>query len=232
MRERTIGIMGGMGPEATVDLFSKIVAVTPSRKDQDHLQIIIDNNPKVPSRFKFIMGNGEDPLPYLIEVAQKLERYGADFLLIPCNAAHHFYDQIQEKVKIPILHIARETRRHIQSMKPRPEKVGLMASGSTVRAGIYQKVFQGSKIRLVLPDSKKQEMMSKVIYTFKQRVRTKKLERTLMHVAHSLVEMGAEAIILGCTELPLILSGVKTSIPFIDANDILARAAVRKAKKS
>lgn len=232
MREKRIGIIGGMGPEATVDLFSKIVASTPSRKDQDHLRIIIDNNPKVPSRFKFIMGEGEDPLPYLIEMAQRLERYGADLLLTPCNAAHHFYDQIQEKVKIPILHIAQETRRHIESMKPRPEKVGLMASGSTVKAGIYQKVFQGSKIRLVLPDSKKQEMISKMIYTFKQRVRTKKLERTLMHVAHSLVEMGAEAIILGCTELPLILSGVKSSIRFIDANDILARAAVRRAKKS
>jgi len=220
-----------MGPEATIDLFSKIVAATTSRKDQDHLRIIIDNNPKVPSRFKFIMGEGADPLPYLIEMAEKLERYGADLLLIPCNAAHHFYDEIQERVKIPILHISQETRRHIESMSPRLRKVGLMASGSTVKAGIYQKVFQGSNMELILPDSGNQEAISEAIYAFKQRVRTKKLQRILIGVAHSLAKMGAQAIILGCTELPIILSGVKSSIPFIDATEALARAAVQRAKR-
>lgn len=85
-------------------------------------------------------------------MAQRLERYGADLLLIPCNDTHHFYDQIQKKIKIPILHILRDARRHIQSMNPRPQKVGLMASGSTVKAGIYQKAFQGSRIQLVLPE--------------------------------------------------------------------------------
>lgn len=233
MKEKIIGIIGGMGPEATVDVFSKIVAATPSRKDQDHLRIIIDNNPKVPSRFKFIMGEGEDPLPLLIGMAEKLERYGADLLLIPCNAAHHFYDEIQKKVGIPILHIARETRRHLESMSPRPKGVGLMASGSTVKSGVYQKAFRGSGIQLILPESKDQRIIYQAIYSFKQRVRGRKIEGELMEVAQSLVNAGAQMIILGCTELPLILGkGRRSPIAFVDANQILARAAVRMAKSS
>jgi len=231
MTEKTIGIIGGMGPEATVDVFAKMVASTPNRKDQDHLRIVIDNNPKVPSRFKFIMGRGENPLPYLIEMAKKLERYGVDFLLIPCNAAHHFYDQIEKEVGVPILHISKETLRYIQSMKSKPQKVGLMASGSTVKADVYQKVFQGSKIELILPNSKDQQIVSEAIYSFKKGMRTKRLEERIMNVAHSLVKTGAEAIILGCTELPVLLKGVKSSVPFIDANEVLARAAVKKAKQ-
>jgi len=231
MSEKTVGIIGGMGPEATVDVFAKMVAATPSRRDQDHLRIIIDNNPKIPSRFKFIMGRGENPLPYLIEMAKKLERYGADFLLIPCNAAHHFYDQIQKEVGIPILHISEETRKYIRSMKQKPQKVGLMASGSTVVAGVYQRVFEGFRIELVLPNPKDQQVVSEAIYSFKKGMRTKRLEKRLMNVAHSLAKTGAEAIILGCTELPVILKGVKSSVQFIDANEVLARAAVKKARQ-
>lgn len=232
MSEKTIGIIGGMGPEATIDVFAKMVAATPSRRDQDHLRIIIDNNPKVPSRFRFIMGRGENPLPYLIKMAKKLERYGADFLLIPCNAAHHFYSQIQKEVSIPILHISEETRKYIRSMKSKPRRVGLMASGSTVKVDVYQRVFQGSKIELVLPNAKDQQVISEAIYSFKKGIRTKRLETSLMNVAHSLVKAGAEAIILGCTELPVVLKGVKSSIRFIDANEVLARAAVKKARTS
>jgi aspartate racemase len=231
MTEKTIGIIGGMGPEATADVFAKMVASTPSRKDQDHLRIVIDNNPKVPSRFKFIMGRGESPLSYLIHMAKKLEKYGADFLLIPCNAAHHFYDQIQKEVGIPILHISKEVRKHIRSMKSKPQKVGLMASGSTVKANVYQRVFRGSKIELILPSSKDQQVISEAIYSFKRGMRTKRLENKLMNVARSLRKMGAQAIILGCTELPVILRGGKSSLGFIDANEVLARAAVKKAKQ-
>ena len=229
MREKIIGVIGGMGPEATVDVFAKMVSATPGRRDQDHLRIIIDNNPKVPSRFKFIMGRGENPLPTLIEMAKKLERYGADFLVIPCNAAHHFYDQIQKGVGIPILHIAKETLKHIRSMKLKHKKVGLMASGSTVKADIYQRVFRGSRIKLIVPNSEDQQVVTEAIYSFKKGEGAKRLQKGLLNVAHSLGKMGAEAIILGCTELPVILKGVKSSVQFIDANDVLARAAVKKA---
>jgi len=175
------------------------------------------------------MGRGKNPLPDLIAMAKKLERYGADFLLIPCNAAHHFYDQIEIEVGVPILHIAKETRKVIRSMKLKHSKVGLMASGSTVKANVYQRVFRGSKIELILPNAKDQQVVSEVIYSFKTGEKGETLKKRLMNVAHSLVKAGAEVIILGCTELPIILKGVKSSIPFIDANDVLARAAVKKA---
>jgi len=232
MTDKVVGIIGGMGPEATIDVFSKIVAATPSRKDQDHLRIIVDSNPKVPSRYKYIMGEGESPLPYLIESAKKLEGYGADFLLIPCNAAHHFYDQIQEKVGIPILHMAEEARRYTESIRPGPQRIGLMASGSTVKSGVYQRVFRGSEIELILPTDQNQQRVSEGIYAFKKGMPTKEIERTLMSVVRSLIKMGAQAILLGCTELPVVLKGAKSSVRLIDANDVLARAAVREAKRS
>jgi aspartate racemase len=224
-----IGIIGGMGPEATVDVFSKIVAATPSRKDQDHLRIIIDNNPKVPSRFKFIMGEGENPLPCLLDTARKLEQYGADVLLIACNAAHYFYDDIRKNVRCQLLHIAEEVRLHVESMEKKTHVLGLMASGSTVKAGIYQRTFARSRIRLVLPSSQAQETLSKVIYDFKQKQRMDELGLVLMDVVEPLVRKGAQAIVLGCTELPLILRNFEGPIPFIDANQVLAAAAVRAA---
>lgn len=232
MGDKTIGIIGGMGPEATIDVFSKIVAATPSRRDQDHLRIIVDNNPKVPSRYKYIMGEGDNPLPHLIESAKKLEQYGADFLLIPCNAAHHFYDHIQKEVGIPILHIAKETLRYTESMRPKPRRIGLMASGSTVKSGVYQRIFRGSKIELVLPTDQDQQRVSQGIYDFKKGIRSKKIERMLMSIVRSLSRMGAQAIILGCTELPVVLKGVKSTVGLIDANDVLAQAAVKEAKQS
>jgi len=103
MNQKIIGILGGMGPEATLDLFHKIIKLTYAEKDQDHLRIIIDNNPKIPDRTDAISGTGKDPLPKLIVTAQILEKAGADFIIIPCNTAHYFISEIQQSIKIPIL---------------------------------------------------------------------------------------------------------------------------------
>ncbi|GAH53208.1 unnamed protein product, partial [marine sediment metagenome] len=109
MPEKIIGILGGMGPEATVDLFHKIIKFTPAKKDQDHFRIIIDNNPKIPDRTAAILGKGEDPLPALQETARNLEKAGVDFIIIPCNTAHYFLPQIQKSVNIPVLNMIEET---------------------------------------------------------------------------------------------------------------------------
>ena len=109
MAEKIIGILGGMGPEATIDLFTKIVKSTKAKKDQDHLRILIDNNPKIPDRTLAIQKKGPSPLPRLIQSAKTLEKAGADFIIIPCVTAHYYVDRLQKRVNIPILHIAEET---------------------------------------------------------------------------------------------------------------------------
>ena len=100
MKEKIIGILGGMGPEATADLFYKIIKLTPAKKDQEHLRIIIDNNPKIPDRTKAILYKGENPLPELIKTAQNLEKAGANFIIMPCNTAHYYHHEIQKIINI------------------------------------------------------------------------------------------------------------------------------------
>ena len=108
MKDKTVGILGGMGPEATIDLFARIVKHTHAKKDDDHLRIIIDNNPKMPSRQDAILKGGESPVPAMRETARNLERAGADFIIIGANTPHYFYDEIKDAVRIPFLHIIEE----------------------------------------------------------------------------------------------------------------------------
>jgi len=142
MPEKIIGILGGMGPEATVDLFYKIIKLTPAEKDQEHLRIIIDNNPKIPDRTAAILGKGEDPLPALQETAQSLEKAGADFIIIPCNTAYYFLSSIQESVKIPILNMIEETAKETRKKIPPIKKVGLLASVGVYETKIYHQQFE------------------------------------------------------------------------------------------
>ena len=106
MTEKIIGIIGGMGPEATVDFMNRIIRATPAKDDIDHIRLIVDNNPKIPSRMKAILEQtGEDPTPCLVEMARKLADWGADILTIPCNTAHYYYQIIKDAIDIPVLNM-------------------------------------------------------------------------------------------------------------------------------
>ena len=129
MTEKVVGILGGMGPEATVDLMQRIIRLTPALDDIDHLRCIVDNNPKVPSRIKAIIeGHGEDPGPHMAEMARKLEAYGTDFLVIACNTAHYYYETVKEAVEIPVINLIDLVASHIKQQYPRQDKVGILAS--------------------------------------------------------------------------------------------------------
>ncbi|GAH56604.1 unnamed protein product, partial [marine sediment metagenome] len=142
MPEKIIGILGGMGPEATIDLFYKIIKFTPAEKDQDHFRIIIDNNPKIPDRTAAILGKGEDPLPALQETARNLEKAGVDFIIIPCNTAHYFLPQIQKSVNIPVLNMIEETAKETRKRIFPIQKVGLLASMGIYKTEIYHQHFK------------------------------------------------------------------------------------------
>jgi len=230
MSGKIVGILGGMGPEATIDLFYKIIKLTPAEKDQDHLRIIIDNNPKIPDRTAAILGTGEDPLPALQETAKSLEKAGADFIIIPCNTAHYFLPQIQKSVKIPLLNMIEETASETKKRIPQIKKVGLLASNGVYKAGIYNQYFKKYNIEVISPEEKDKKEVMKVIYSIKAGNLSKEVKKKILQVTQKLIDKGAEVIITGCTEIPLILKEGDVSQPIIDPTQILAKVAVKKAR--
>jgi aspartate racemase len=230
MPEKIIGILGGMGPEATIDLFYKIIKSTPAGKDQEHLRIIIDNNPKIPDRTAAILGKGEDPLPALQETARNLEKAGADFIIIPCNTAHYFLPLIQESVKIPILNIIEETAKETRKRIPQIQKVGLLASIGIYEMEIYHQQFKKFNIEVISPEEKDKEEVMKAIYAVKAGNLSEGIKRSILKIAQKLIDKGAEVIIAGCTEIPLILKEGDVSVLLIDPTQVLAKAAVQKAR--
>ena len=231
MPEKIIGILGGMGPEATIDLFCKIIKFTPAEKDQDHLRIIIDNNPKIPDRTAAILGKGEDPLPALQETAQNLEKAGADFIVIPCNTAHYFLSSIQESVNIPVLNMIEETAKETKKRIPQIKKVGLLASIGVYKSEIYHQHFKKFNIEVISPEEKDRGKVMKVIYTVKAGDLSEEVKKNILKITQKLIDKGAEAVIAGCTEIPLILKEGDVSVPLIDPTQILAKAAFQKAKQ-
>jgi len=230
MPEKIIGILGGMGPEATIDLFYKIIKFTPAEKDQDHLRIIIDNNPKIPDRTAAILGKGEDPLPALQETAQNLEKAGVNFIVIPCNTAHYFLSSIQESVNIPVLNMIEETAKETKKRIPQIKKVGLLASIGVYKSKIYHQHFKKFNIEVISPQEKDKEEIIKVIYTIKAGDLSKRVKKNILKIVQKLIDKGAEAIIAGCTEIPLILKEGDISVPLIDPTQVLAGIAVQKAR--
>lgn len=230
MSEKIIGILGGMGPEATIDLFYKIVKSTTAEKDQEHLRIIIDNNPKIPDRTAAILGDGEEALSALQETASNLEKAGADFIVIPCNTAHYFIPFIKKSVRIPILNMMIETASEIRQRFPQIRKVGLIASLGTYQTEIYDKYFTKYNIEIITPDDKGKSEIMKVIYAVKAGNLSSKIKDKILKIVRQLIAKKAEAVIAGCTEIPLILKEGDTSVPLIDPTQILAKAAVKKAR--
>ena len=233
MFEKTIGILGGMGPEATIDLFAKIVKGTKVRKDQDHLRVLIDNNPKIPDRTLAIQGKGPSPLPLLIKGGRALEKAGADFIVIPCVTAHHFYPGLQEKLSIPVLHIIEETMKHIRSRLKGIRRIGLVATTGTVHTGLFQKTFFGSRLEMILPPAQVQKnRVMEAIYG-KKGIKaigpSPHSRRLVLTACQALIGQGAGAILAGCTEIPLVLKDGDLTVPVIDPISILARAAIERA---
>ncbi len=231
MKRKTIGILGGMGPYATVDLFRKIIEATPAQRDQEHLRILVDNNPRIPDRTQAILGKGKSPLPMMIETAKNLEKAGADFILIPCHTAHFWLRELQEGLSIPIIDMVEETVRAISTKCPHFHKVGLIATTGTIKSKVYHQVFERMGWEVIIPKEAGQEIVMKEIYG-EEGIKTGQLEKPkakIIKVAQELLGRGAEIIVAGCTEVSLVLKKEDLSVPVVDSTEILARAAVKEA---
>ncbi len=232
-KEKTIGIIGGMGPAATSDLLSRIIKLTKAKKDQDHIHVIVDNNPKIPDRSQAIFEKGKSPVPALIESGKMLERAKADFIIIPCNTAHFFYDELKGHLKIPIVHMIREVAKKIHKEYPDIRKVGLLSTQGTIKAGLYQKELKDFGIEVIKVDEKVQDMVTEAIFGaggIKCGCLEGKSKKLIYNAIDNLINNGAELIIGGCTEIPLVVDLETVVLPFINSNQVLAESAVSIAK--
>lgn len=228
VRRPVIGVLGGLGPWATLHFFELVLRLTPASRDQEHLRVIIDNNPTIPDRGPAILGHGEDPTPALVATARNLEEAGADFIVIPCNTAHAFYDKIKAAVRVPVLHIMEEVAQDLAGRRPPVRKAGVLATRATVAAALYDRALREKKIDLVVPPPEDQKVIDRLIYAIKAQDVGPELQTEATLVARRLADRGAEVLILGCTELPLALEG-GVGVPLIDSTRVLAEAAVREA---
>lgn len=229
LREKVPGILGGMGPEATVDLMRRIIALTPALDDCDHVRCIVDNNPKVPSRMKAIIdGDGENPGPCMAEMGRRLEAWGADFLVIPCNTAHHYYRDVAEAVSIPVVHLIDLVVATVMADHPGIRKVGVLASTAVVMTKLYETRFAERGVEVVYPDGPEQARLLGVIRRVKAGETGEKVRTDFAGICAHLGERGAELAILGCTELGII--GERLPLCSVDAADVLAREIVSVVK--
>ena len=227
--EKVPGILGGMGPEATVDLMKRIIALTPASDDVDHVRCIVDNNPKVPSRMKAIIdGDGENPGPCMADMGRRLETWGADFLVIPCNTAHHYYYDVADAVTIPVVHLIDLVVETVVSQNPGIRQAGVLASTAVLMTKLYETRFAARGVEVVYPDEPVQERLLGVIRRVKAGETGELVRHDFAEICAHLAGKGAEVGILGCTELGII--GQDLPIRSVDAADVLAREIVAVAK--
>lgn len=230
MQRPIVGILGGMGPAATADLYMKIIAATPATRDQDHLHVVIWADPTVPDRSDALLHGGADPTPWLLRGATQLVAMGAAFIAVPCNTAHAFFPAIERTITVPLIHMMDETASAVEIAHPAIARVGLLATTGTIASGLYQEWFAKHHIEVVVPEDDLQE---RSVMTAIHRVKAGETGRDttdlLSRAAISLVEHGAEALIAGCTELPLVFRDGDAAVSVIDPTRVLAEAIVRRA---
>jgi len=223
---KIIGILGGMGPLATVKFFEKIVLNTKASKDQDHPKIIVVNNTKIPDRTDGILLKGSSPLDELIKSAQLLEKSGADFIVMPCNTAHYYYKEITNNINIPFYNMLSETLKYIKD-KYGNEKIGLLATTGTVKSKVYETEAEKLRIDLELPNEHQQQKIMDYIYDIKKNDFSSKLGEFLS-VIEDMKKSGIKAFIFGCTELSVVIGihDLNKFAPCIDPMDILADISI------
>lgn len=223
--KKTLGILGGMGPLATADLFTKIVTMTKADCDNDHIRIFIDNNAQIKDRTAAILHGGQSPLPQLMESAKKLEKMGADCIIMPCNTAHYFLQSLQMQVKVPFLSMIGQAVRVAKQRYP-GQKAGILATTGTLDAGVYSRAFMDEGVEVVLPDEEQRRYLMSVIYDGVKAGKMPTDPEPFNAVLREMESRGAGYFILGCTELPVAVQSLGLENNFVDATTELAKAAI------
>lgn len=230
--ENAVGIIGGIGPMSTVYFYELVLSMTDASCDQDHVNMIILNHASIPDRTAFICGKSDaSPLPCFVQDAKGLEEQGARFIVIPCNTAHYFYDEVAHSVSVPVVNIVTETVARAAKLFPGLGRLGVLATDGTLHCGTYELACKAQGIECVTPDEDCQKQVMSLIYdTVKA---GKAVDRKLVDaIIDHMLGKGCECIVLGCTELSLAKKycGI-TDRRVLDSLDVLARCTVERAGK-
>ena len=222
----TVGVLGGMGPDATVDFMARVQAFTDASDDQQHVRMIVDQNPGVPNRQNALLRGGPSPGPVLARMASSLESIGADFIVMPCNTAHAFASDIAAAISVPFISIVETTMDALSA----DADAGLLATAACVDVGIYQQAFGSRGIDFRLPMAQQVDELTRLAFRIKAGDRSAPVSRGVHAIAEDLVNQGASTLVVACTELPLVLDTADLPAPLVSSTDELARKTIRLAR--
>jgi aspartate racemase len=234
-----VGVVGGVGPAATVDFIDKIVRGTPAARDQDHIKLLVEQNPQIPDRTDNLIGEGADPTVSLYATCKKLEAGGVDFIAIPCNTAHAFVERIQPYLKVPIVNMLTVTVEHLRATFPALREVGVLATSGTIASGVYRHALEAGGFTEVVPGPALQARVMNAIYGprgVKAGFIHGECQDDIHAAADDLIAHGVDVIVLGCTELPLLLpqgemrSAAGRTAWLVDPTDVLAKRCIAYAR--
>lgn len=225
-----IGVLGGMGPLATVDFMQKLLLATPAHSDQEHVPALISSIPQIPDRTEAFRGEGASPLAAIVECGMRLKLAGAGLIVMPCNTAHLWFDDVRERVGVPMLHIVDAAIEQAMKLAGTNARLGLLATDATLASGLYinRKVQPAgsSAVQWLLPTA--QEMLDLVMPGIAA-VKAGQLgsgQALLLGAANALHQRGATALVMGCTEIPIVINDGNAPLPTVDATAALAQRAV------
>jgi aspartate racemase len=226
---RKLGILGGMGPLATVEFMQKIISRTPAHNDQQHIPMLVSNNPQIPDRTAYLISNGEDPYPALKQGMEQLQQAGAECIVMPCNTAHYWYTRLSNSCNVHTISIIDSVVDEAKHRRYRT--VGLLATTATMMAGMYQTKLAQQQINAIETTDSEQQAIMNGIYAVKAG-NVEHGKKLMQPVFEAMLDRGAEAVIFGCTEIPVALAEQTLSQPqhCLDSLDILAEQCVHWAQ--
>jgi aspartate racemase len=228
---RRVGILGGMGPAATIRLYEEITARTQVHADQDHVPLIIESNPGIPDRTAALLAGGADPLPQMLDSVRRLAAAGAEFIAIACNTAHAWYPEISRAAAVPVLHLIHVAAEACRGRLKGGGLVGVLATEGTVATGLYQAALGEVGLRWALPSQAEQGELMAAIRLVKAggTGNLQEAAQIARRQATRLVERGSQAILLGCTDLSVVMSDGDLAVPVVDSTVALAEKIIAAA---
>lgn len=228
-KEKILGLLG-VAPYATIDFLQKISDLTPAKKDWDHIRIILDSNTKIPSRGRALELMEESPVKYMREAIIRLKNFNADFVIILCNTAHIFYDEVVNNLDVEVLNMISETLKYITSNNI-ISSIGVLGSTNTVKYRLYEKYCHPQENILIHYPIDDQPTIAEIIENVKHGNQGEELKYRLINISESLIKKhNLDGIVIGCTELSVLLKNGDLSVPVFDSNEILAKVAISKIK--
>jgi len=224
--KKVLGILGGMGPQATIDLQQKILNYTDAKSDQEHMRIFVDSHSQVPDRTAAILEGGESPVEALMESVRKLESCGVDYIIMPCNTAHYFLPQLDIPPHIEFLNMI-EIAAKVCLDRHFGKTAGILSTSGTSKSGIISGVFEKMGINYIKPLDEDQLILGQLILDVKAKADMKEIVRKFIIITDKMLSRGAEYFILGCTEIPIIVQSYSFPHDFVDPTVELAKAAIK-----